>query len=305
MVFTSALTIASASAAWAQDPAAANQDQQEAAQPGRQANARAERQATGQSDERRTVGTVSSVGRGSIVVRTDQGRYVVYTIGPGTARARQIAPGDRVTVVTLANDSDDAPTALSVAVTPRAQGLASTPANAEPDNVPQQVRTLESQIERQARKYRAGLQAGAALDPELISLDAFATLGPLFNRNINFRPNVEFAFGELTTLFGIHLDALYTLPGVTRSIRWAPYVGGGPTFSFSHQGFEGDSSNAEIDTSTGSINVDNGRFDFNQYAWHNGVNFIVGARNQNGTFFEMKSTAWGAANIRLMAGFEF
>lgn len=304
IVFTGALAVAFVSSALAQEPTAT--ERQRDAQPERQTSAQAERQTNAQSDERRTVGTVSSVGRGSIVVRTDQGRYMVYAIGSGTARARQINPGDRVSVVTLSSDTDEAPTALSISVLPRAQGLAAPAAGAEEaDNVPQQVRTLEAQIERQARRYRAGVSAGAALDPELISLDAFATFGPLFNRNINFRPNLEFAFGELTTLFGIHLDAIYTLPGVSRSIKWAPYVGAGPTFSFSHQGFEGDSSNAEINTTNGSVNVDNGRFDFSNYEWHNGVNFIVGARSPGGKFFEMKSTAWGAANIRLLGGFEF
>ena len=35
------------------------------------------------------------------------------------------------------------------------------------------------------------------------------------------------------------------------------------------------------------------------------MNFIVGMRKQNGMFFEMKATAWGVSNIRLLAGFNF
>jgi hypothetical protein len=244
-----------------------------------------ERQATA----RRTVGTITSIGRGSVVVRTDQGRYVVYTIDRDTQRPGSLAVGSRVTIVTFSDEREPSPTAQTITVLPRAQGLAES--NAEPDPVPPDVRRLESQIERQARRYRAGVEVGAALDPELVSLDAFATLGPFFSRNAYFRPNLEFAFGEVTTLFGIHLDGIYTLPGVTRSMRWAPYVGAGPTFSFSHRGFEDQQ--------------DGQRFDFGEFEWHNGVNFIVGARNPNGVFFEMKSTAWGAANIRLLGGFEF
>jgi hypothetical protein len=237
-----------------------------------------EHNSNGQPEARRTVGTVTSIGRGSMVVRTDQ------------RQQQRPMVGARVSVVTFSDEREPSPIAQTITVLPASQGLSSS-GDEQSDPVPPEVRRLESQIERQARRYRAGVQVGAALDPELISLDGFATFGPFFTRNTYFRPNVEFAFGEVTTLFGIHLDGIYTLPGITRSIRWAPYVGAGPTFSFSHRGFEDQQ--------------DGQRFDFGEFEWHNGVNFIVGARNPNGVFFEMKSTAWGAANIRLMGGFEF
>lgn len=249
-----------------------------------------EQNSKGQPGVRRTVGTVTSIGRGSMVVRTDEGRYVVYTIDRDTRQQQTPTVGARVRVDTFSDEREPSPIADTIAVLPPAQGLSGS-GDEQPDPVPPEVRRIESQIERQARRYRAGVQVGAALDPELISLDGFATFGPFFSRNTYFRPNVEFAFGEVTTLFGIHLDGIYMLPGITRSIRWAPYVGAGPSFSFSHRGFEDEE--------------DGQRFDFGEFEWHNGVNFIVGARNPNGVFFEMKSTAWGAANIRLLGGFEF
>ena len=102
---------------------------------------------------------------------------------------------------------------------------------------------------------------------------------------------------------------------MSRSTRWAPYVGAGPSFTLSHRSLEGDLSDLDIQTGSSAtsdainnaINTNDtaGRFDFGEFEWHNGVNFIVGIRRQNGAFFEMKSTAWGAANIRLMGGFEF
>ena len=284
------LVVALASAAVAQERSDAERQSNE-----RQAGARSTAEQDG--TERRTVGTVTSIGRGSITIRTDQNTYFVYEVTRQTVRSRAVEPGARVSVLTLASDTDPAPTALAISVLPRAQGLGAAsaePAQEEPA-VPQRVQQLATQIERQARRYRAGVQGGIALDPELISFDAFTTFGPFFSRNLNVRPNVEFAFGELTTLFGIHLDALYTLPGVTRSIKWAPYVGAGPSFTFSHRGFE------ETDVDGNEVN----RFNFDDYDWHNGVNFIVGAKNPNGVFFEMKSTAWGAANVRVLGGFEF
>ena len=248
------------------------------------------------TDERRTVGTVTSIGRGSIVVSTDEGKFVVYSVEPAMIRATALEPGSTVRVITLTSDTGAAPVAQAIDKLPARQGLATQ----QPDAVPLEVRRLEQQIQRQARRYRAGLTAGAALDPELISVDAFATFGPIFQRNLSFRPNVELAFGEMTTLIGLHFEMLYSLPGLRSSIPWAPYIGAGPNFSFSHRGVDEDEFLED-----GQVVVDDGRFDFDQYSWNNGFNFIVGARNPNGVFFEMKATAYGVANIRMLAGFEF
>jgi hypothetical protein len=50
---------------------------------------------------------------------------------------------------------------------------------------------------------------------------------------------------------------------------------------------------------------DRGRFDFSDTDFNGGMNFIVGMRQPNGMFFEMKATAWGVSNVRLLAGFNF
>jgi hypothetical protein len=169
--------------------------------------------------------------------------------------------------------------------------------------VPTSVQRLTGQLERQARRFRAGVSGGAALDPELISIDAFATLTPFRRPSLAVRPGVELAFGEVTTLVGLHFDVLYSVPGVRPSVRWAPYIGAGPNFSFSHRGIDEDQFLGDNVTDDGDD--DNGRFDFSQYDWNNGFNFIVGARTPRGTFFELKATAYGVANIRMLAGFEF
>lgn len=198
--------------------------------------------------------------------------------------------------ITATNDDDPAPTALSIEMLPARQGLAQRSQTA-----PSDVQQLASQLERQARRLRIGLNAGVALDPELISINAFSTFTPFLQRGIMVRPNIELAFGEVTTLIGINVDGLYMLPGLRRSIRWAPYVGAGPNFTFSHRGVDEEDFISDPDVPE----VDNDRFDFSQWDWNNGFNFIVGARNPSGTFFEMKGTAWGVASIRLLGGFEF
>ena len=109
-----------------------------------------------------------------------------------------------------------------------------------------------------------------------------------------FRPGVDFGFGELTPLFGINLDVLYTLPGGTA--RWQPYVGAGPNFSLCHQSF---STEGEVEDD------DPNRFDFSDTDFEGGVNFITGARNRNGVYLEMKATAYVVTNVRLLVGFDF
>jgi hypothetical protein len=105
-------------------------------------------------------------------------------------------------------------------------------------------------------------------------------------------------------MFGINVDILYTIPGFTRETRWLPYVGAGPNFALSHRGFETDESE-HVDIDGAIVDEDGGRFDFGDTDFSGGMNFIVGMRQARGTFFEMKATAWGVSNVRLLAGFNF
>jgi len=162
-------------------------------------------------------------------------------------------------------------------------------------NVPPQAQQAEAELERAARRFRVGVVAGVGLDPELIMFGGHGAFGPIFNRNIEFRPGVEFGIGEVTTMFGINLDVLYTLPGASRGTRWTPYVGAGPNFALSHRGFEEDLDDDD----------DGNRFDFSDTDFVGGFNFFAGARTPNGMFLEMKSTAYGVSNIRFLVGYNF
>jgi hypothetical protein len=74
-----------------------------------------------------------------------------------------------------------------------AQGT--SPTQAHP--IPPAVRDLERDIKREARRWRLGVRAGAGLDPELLLFGVHSQLGPIFQRDVFFRPNAEFAFGEV------------------------------------------------------------------------------------------------------------
>ena len=166
----------------------------------------------------------------------------------------------------------------------------------QPSNVPPEVRAAEDVVEDAVRRFRVGIEGGVGVDPELIMFGAHGAFGPIFTRGVEFRPGVEIGVGELTTLFGINLDVLYVLPGATRGTRWTPYIGAGPNFALSHRGFE----------TPGDVeDADRNRFDFSDTDFEGGFNFIAGARNPNGLFFELKATAYGVSNVRLLGGFNF
>jgi hypothetical protein len=180
-------------------------------------------------------------------------------------------------------------------------------------NVPNQVQGAADAAERAARRYGVGVDGGIALDPELIMFGGHGTFGPIFGPSVLFRPGIEFGLGEVTTLFGINLDVLYTLPGATRQTRWTPYIGAGPNFALSHRGFATtdvthvDTGTSATTTTAGTTTTTStpGRFDFSDTDFSGGFNFIAGARSQGGLSVEMKATAWGVSTVRLMAGFNF
>jgi hypothetical protein len=174
-----------------------------------------------------------------------------------------------------------------------AQGPADATTTGQPPNVPAQVQQAERAVERAVDRFRIGVVGGVGFDPELIQFGGHAAFAPIFSPSVEFRPGVEFGIGELTTTFAINLDVLYMFPGATTGTRWMPYIGAGPNFGLSHRSFE-----AEDD-------LDRNRFDFSDTDFNGGFNFVAGARNQAGMFFELKGTAWGVSSVRLLAGFNF
>jgi hypothetical protein len=177
--------------------------------------------------------------------------------------------------------------------------------NAQQGNTGAGAQQAADDAERTARRFRAGVEGGVGLDPQILHVGAFATFGPIFRPTIQFRPGIELGGGEITTVFGINLNVLYTIPGVSRDARWTPYVGAGPTFGLSHRGFETDEGeHVDVDGDSDDDN-DRSRFDFSDTDFNAGMNFIVGMRRQNNLFFEMRATAWGVSNVKLLVGTSF
>lgn len=184
------------------------------------------------------------------------------------------------------------------------------------NNVPAPAQNAANATESFVERYGIGVEGGVALDPELIMFGGHGTFGPIFTPNLSFRPGIEFGVGEVTTTFGINLDVLYRFPGATSTTRWAPYIGLGPNFALSHKGFSSDDTNSGTSSSTttttttgttgtAATTTTRNRFNFSDTSFDTGLNFIAGARNRSGVFVEMKATAGGVTNVRLLAGFTF
>jgi hypothetical protein len=207
---------------------------------------------------------------------------------PSEARAQQAASDPGGATATADQSQDDPP---------------DQQAQAQPQgNVPPTAQRVERQVQRAARRFDVGVQGGVGLDPEVIDVGVHARFAPIFTENLAFRPVFEVGAGELTTMLGINLDVIYTFPGFDGNTAWMPYLGAGPQFGLSHEGFE----TADLENVDGvTINDDRSRFDFSDTDFNGGMNFIVGMKRQNGAFFEMKATAWGVSTIRLLGGFNF
>jgi hypothetical protein len=166
--------------------------------------------------------------------------------------------------------------------------------SAEPSPVvPREIRRLEREIEREARRFQAGIRGGLALDPELALIGLHSQVGPFFKDSLYFRPNVNFAFGEVTALFSLNLEGIYRLPIASRGGRWSTYFGVGPGFNFLHQNFERDSTE--------------GRIDFGDFRSDTGLNILGGIRFRSGTFMELKTSVYSdpAPSFRLIFGYNF
>ncbi len=139
-----------------------------------------------------------------------------------------------------------------------------------------------------------GINGGVGLDPELIYLGAQGQFGPIF-RNLWFRPNFEFGFGEVTDRVSLNLEALYFLPliargaGSRREDVWSIYMGGGPAVQLSHRNFE-----------EGDVNIDFGDWDYDT-----GLNLVIGVSQRSGLFTELKAGAYGSPSLRLIVGYNF
>jgi len=233
-------------------------------------------------------GTIVSVSRQTMVVRTDDNHHHLFVFDTDLVRPKGLASGAHVLVDSDKTDEPGVRLATRIKVLEPAAAPTTEPL---PDVAPppKEVREVQHEIERLARRWQIGVRVGAGLDPELFLLGVHTAIGPIFSRDFYFRPSVEYAFGELTDMGAINLEGAYRLPITFRQGRWSAYVGAGPGLNFIHQGI-------------GKRDVSFSNFDY-----RTGLNVFSGVLFRRGTFAEVKTSLWaeGVPTLRLMFGYTF
>jgi len=233
-------------------------------------------------------GTVVSVSRQTMIVRTDDNQFHLFNFDNYTARPKEITPNSRVRVLSSPTGDPELRLATRVTIVDTASNSASgTPQDVAPP--PKEVVGLQREIERGARRWQLGARIGAGLDPELFMFGVHSAIGPIFSRNLHFRPNAEFAFGELTDMVALNLEMAYRLPITFQQGRWSAYVGGGPGLNFVHQG------------------IDHRDVSFGNFDYETSLNLFTGVRVRKGAFVEVKTALWAPSvpTVRMIFGFTF
>ena len=195
-------------------------------------------------------GTAVSSTRDTLVVRTEDNQFHLFVFDRDTVKPRSVPSGSPVRVVSTPGEEAGVRLASTVTMLEAAPGAQAGTAPPQAQPVPPAFRNLARDIERQVRRWRVGVRGGVGLDPELILFGVHSQVGPFFHRDVSFRPNAEFAFGEVTDLIALNLEGIYKLPISSRQGRWSPYIGAGQGFTFLHQDFRKQGEARNIDFSS-------------------------------------------------------
>ncbi len=233
-------------------------------------------------------GDLYSLTKNTMVVKAEDGLFRLYSFDRYTTKPETIQIGSQVRVSSYPSDDPNIRIAYVVSVLrvgPAPAGA--TPA--EPAVVPPEIRELENSIQHAARSFHLGVRGGFALDPELVLLGVHAQFGPFFSKNLFFRPNVEFDFGEVTKLFGINAEFVYRMPITSRFSKSSVYFGGGPAFNFAQQSFG------------------HNEISFSDFKYDAALNILVGIQYRSGLFAEVKTSVYAAPApaLRLLVGYTF
>jgi hypothetical protein len=227
------------------------------------------------------VGIVVSVSTETFVVRTEDNQFHLFVYDRGLVRPKGFASGAHVRIEYTGSGESGVGLATRVTI------LDESGATTEVPPPPIDLRETQREIERLARRWQFGFRVGAGLDPELFLVGVHTNIR--LGRELSFRPNAEFAFGELTDMVAINLEAAYRLPISLQEGRWSVYVGAGPGLNFIHQGI-------------GTRDIS-----FSNFNYETGMNVLGGVRFRRGMFTEVKASVWahGVPTLRLLFGYTF
>ncbi len=235
-------------------------------------------------------GTAVSLSRSTLVLRTDDNQFHLFTYEAASTRPASLVAGSRVRVTAGSADENGTRVATNITVVSGFNGTATRDKGAQAAPVPEKVRDVESDIKRESKRLHLGVRAGAAFDPELFMFGVHTQMGPVFHPRVLFRPSAEFDFGEVTDLIALNFEPIYRFSAAYRKGDWTPYVGAGPAMIFIHQSFNG------------------GRdLSFGNFDYETGFNVLAGVQSRKGGFVELKTSLWSgpAPKLRLIFGYNF
>jgi hypothetical protein len=240
------------------------------------------------TQETTTKGTVVSVTNSTMVVKADDGLYRLFSFDRETTKPTTIPVNSTVRVISY--PSGDSAYRRAYVVTVDGQ---TAPVAAADDVLPPSVRSTEQAIMRASKKFRMGVYGGVGLDPELIVVGVQARIKSSFSDKFEWRPSAEFAWGEVTAMFGFNGEAIYNMPIATDRGRWDLYFGGGPGFNLIAR---------DLSRPTGVGDVD-----FSDFQFDVALNLLMGVRYNSGVFAEMKTSLYSgnAPVLRLLVGYNF
>jgi hypothetical protein len=235
-------------------------------------------------------GIVVSSSRNTITVNVGQGQYQLFVFSRNVRKPANIPAGSRVRVLSTPTNDPGVRSATEITLV--------QPGNAEPSpdeatTVPEGVRSLERDIEREARRYQIGVRGGVALDPELVIAGVQGQIGPIFRSGLYLRPGVDFGLGEVTAMFSLNGDIIYRLPFSSNQDRWSTYFGAGIGVNLLHQNFEREE--------------DGKRIDFGDFHSDTALNILGGVRRRGGMFLELKTSVYSrpSPTMRMTVGYTF
>ena len=124
-------------------------------------------------------------------------------------------------------------------------------------------------------QVRPGVQGGMSIDPDQVYFGGHIETAPLID-HLRFRPNVDIGLGDDVTLVAFNFDFTYTF---TENRPWNLYAGAGPALNW-------------FDTD-------------NDSETEGGFNFLIGAKNRSGLFFEMKIGVVDSPDFKFGVGYTF
>ena len=235
-------------------------------------------------------GSVVSSSRNTMTVNTGQGQYQLFVFARTVRKPNSIPVGSRVRVVSSPTSDPGVRSATEITLVP---GANAEPNPQETDTVPEGIRSLERDIEREARRYQIAVRGGVALDPELVVIGVQGQVGPIFRSGLYLRPSVDFCLGEVTAMFSFNGDVIYRLPFSSNQDKWSAYFGAGIGVNLIDQNFEGEE--------------DGQRIDFGDFHSDTALNILGGVRRRGGMFLELKTSVYSdpSPTLRLTVGYTF